>query len=169
MLELWLNFTVVVSIQLILLVIYAHYTKSLSDLPRILVLGFLTGLGVGLISDLFWGKYLGLWSYELGFDVIPLTLSAILIYGLFATSVLLMRRARLVHFFIWIIAMTTVYETTNYYFRVWTYELPLPTYGILIFLVLGYFVTAIFIAVIWHFIFKQRFLLIDAFFHGESF
>jgi hypothetical protein len=161
MLESWFNFAVVVCVQLLLLVTYAYFTKRLSDLPRILGWAIPTGLVVGLLSDLIWGEYFGFWSYTLGFGALSLTLTAVFIYGLFATHILLMQRVRLLHFFTWTMVIMTVYETTNHFFRIWTYELILPTYGLSIFLVAGYFATAVFIALVWHIFFKRRFLFIE--------
>jgi len=161
MFEAWLHFATIIFVQALLFVVCAYRQKRLSDMPRILGWGIFTGIGVGLLSDLIWGKFFGLWSYTLGFGVLSLTLTAALVYGLFAANILLMRRVRLLHFFIWIMVMMATYEVTNHFFRVWTYELALPTYAFLMFLVAGYFATAFFIAVIWHAFLGYRFSLID--------
>lgn len=161
MIELWFNFAVTVCVQILLLIIYAYFTKRLSEIPRILTSAAITGLVVGLLSDFIWGKYFGLWSYTLGFGTFSLMLTAVLVYGLFAASVLLMRSVRLLHFFTWTMVMMMVYESINYFFRVWNYELPLQTYGLFAFLVVGYFATAVFIAVIWHFFSDRHFHFIE--------
>ncbi|MEX0917175.1 MAG: hypothetical protein WDZ90_01485 [Candidatus Paceibacterota bacterium] len=161
MLEPWLNFVVVIFIQLLLLIVYACYKKKLSDVPRILGLGIVIGMGVGLLSDLVLGKFFGLWSYALGFSSLPLMLTAVFVYGLFSASILLMQHARLLHFFVLTMIMMVVYETTNYFFRVWSYELTLPFLGLLAFLIVGYFTTAVFVAVTGHVFFKHRFFYID--------
>ncbi len=161
MFELWFNFAVVVFTQLLLFVAYAYYTKRLAEVLPVLGQGVIIGIVIGLLSDLIWGKFFGLWSYTLGFGVLSLTLTAAFVYGFFATNILLMRRVRLVHFFAWTMVMMSVYEITNHFFRIWTYELPLPFFGLLMFLIVGYFGTAVFVAVMGHVFFRRRFFFID--------
>ncbi len=159
--EAWLNFIIVIFIQFLLFIIHAYYEKKLSDVPRILGWGVLIGIVVGLLSDLVLGKFFGLWSYTLGFGAFPLTLSAALVYGLFAANTLLMQRARLSNFFIWTTVVAAVYEITNHFFHVWTYEFVLSPSEFFIFLLGGYFGTAIVIAIISHVFLGHRFLFID--------
>ena len=74
---------------------------------------------------------------------------------------MLMRRARLVHFCIWITAIIAVFELTNLFIRLWTYTFAVPS--------LEYFVVAfvaplgltIVIAAAWQLSFGYRFFFID--------
>jgi len=164
--EAWLNFTVVIFIQFLLFVIHAYYEKKLSDVPRILGKGVLGGIVLGLFFDLIFGKFLGLWSYTLGFDALFLIPSAALMYGLFAANILLMQQARLLHFFVWIIVVGAVLDITNYIFPVWTYhffpvEAVASSIEFLIVLSFAYLGTAILVAVISHVFLERRFLFID--------
>src|SRR3989344_1749272 len=162
--EAWLNFIIIILVQLLLFIIHAQYEKKLSDVPRILGWGVLIGIAVGLLSDLILGKLFGLWSYTLGFGPSFLSLNAALVYGVFAANILLMQRARLPHFFIWTMVVMAFYEITNHFFRAWTYEFVLPITAFILFLSVGYFATALVIAGIWHVFLKHRFFLIDALF-----
>jgi len=146
----WLSFAIVALSQLMLFVGYVCYTKRFSDVITILRRGILTGIVVGLLSNLLLGKLLGFWSYTLGFGPLSLIMAAVFIYGLFACNVLLLQNVGFRHFFIWIMTTMVVYESTNYLFQVWTYELPFSTSGLLLFLIIGYLGTAIFMAVVWH-------------------
>jgi uncharacterized membrane protein len=157
----WLSFTIVALSQLILFAAYIFYTKRFSDVIHSLLHGILMGIVVGLLSDLLLGKVFGLWSYTLGFGVLPLVMSSVFIYGLFASNILLLQRARFVHLFIWTMTSMTVYESTNYFFRTWTYEIPLPPLGLLLFLIIGYLGTAFLMALVWHKLLGVRFHFID--------
>lgn len=156
--EPWLNFIFVILIQFLLFIIHAYYEKKLSEVPRILGRGILIGIVVGLLFDVVLGKFLGLWSYTLGFGALSLVLSAAFVYGLLAAHILLMQQAKLFHFFVWIIIVGMFYEISNYFFHVWKYEFVLAP---MIFLLTGYLGASIFIATIWHFFLGRRFLFID--------
>lgn len=160
MLEAWLNFAIIIFVQLLLFVIYAYYVKRISDIPRILGWGVLIGIAVGLLFDLVLGKFLGLYSYALGFGSFFLTLNGALSYGIFAANTLLLQHARFSHFYIWLIVVIAVYEITNLFFRVWTYEFVLPHIAFLAMLLVGYSAGAILAAVIWHTFLGERFFFI---------
>lgn len=159
--EAWLNFTIIIIIQSLLFVFYTYYEKKLSDIPHVLRLGILTGIIFGLLFDFILGKLFGLHSYALGFGVLFLILNSALSYGLFAATILLMQRARLIKFCVWTLIVTAVYEITNHFFHVWTWEFALSQVQFLIVLSVGYFAGAILIATVWHFFFGYRFLFID--------
>jgi len=163
--EAWLNFSIVIFVQFLLFVIHTYYEKKLSDVPRILGKSVLGGIVFGLLFDLIFGKFLGLWSYTLGFDALFLILSAALMYGLFMANILLMQRVQLLHFFVWAIVMGVVLEITNYFFLVWTYHFfPVGAVASSIEFFIGLsldFGTAIFVAVIWHVFIGNHFLFID--------
>ena len=157
----WLSFTVVALSQLILFVAYILYTKRLSDVSSVLLKAIPMGIVIGLLSDLLFGQLLGLWSYTLGFSAFSLFMASVFIYGLFAANILLIQRAPFGNFFIWTMVTLVIYESTNYFFRTWTYQLPLPDLGLPLFLAAGYLGTAVFMAIVWHKFFDIRFHFID--------
>ena len=166
MLEAWLNFAVVIFAQFLFFIAQAYYTKKLSAVPRILGVGVCIGIVMGLLYDLVLGKFFGLASYTLGFGVVFLIINGALSYGLFAASTLLMQRARLRDFFPWLIALIAVYEITNYFFRVWTWEFEhmlvyFPSIEFLLILLIGYFGGAMFVAMLSHTFLGRRFFFID--------
>lgn len=153
----WLNFAIVGFVELILFIACAIYEKRSSDAPRLLFLGILAGMPLGLISDfVLWGTY----SYPLGYGWFYLFLNAAIVYGLFTATVLLLQQVRLLRFAIWSIAMVAVYEITNHFFPVWAYNVT-PFLGLLAFVLVGYFATAVFIALICHLFFRYKFQFID--------
>lgn len=159
--EAWLDFIIVIFVQLILFVIHACYEKRLSDVPRILGWGIFSGIVPGLLFDLIFGKFFGLFSYTLGFGLFFLTLNAALLYGLFAANMLLMQRARLAHFFIWTMIVGAVFEITNLFVPLWTWEFAVPSVEFLIVFLAVNFGGAILIAVAWHVLLGHRFFFID--------
>jgi len=159
--EAWLHFAIVFFVLLLLFIIHAYYEKKLSDTPRILGQGILSGIVFGLLFDLVLGKFFGLWSYTLGFGAFFLTLNAALLYGLFAANILLMQQVRLLHFYIWMMIVAAVFEITNLFFHVWTWEFILPPIQFLIVLSAGYFGGAILVATVWHVFLGHRFFFID--------
>lgn len=166
MLESWLNFAIVVFAQLVLFVAHAYYVNRLTDIPRLLGLGVLIGLVMGLLYDLFLGKFLGLASYELGFGAIFLVINGALSYGIFAANVLLLQHARLRDFFLLTVVVVVVYEVTNNFLRVWTWRLEhllafSSSVEFIIVLLIGYFTGAIFVAAVAHKFFQYRFSFIN--------
>ncbi|MFA5877555.1 MAG: hypothetical protein WC880_04315 [Candidatus Paceibacterota bacterium] len=161
MLEAWLNFTIVVFMQLLLFIIHAYYAKKLSDVPRILLWGALIGIVIGMLFDLVLGKFFGLHSYTLGFGLFFLSLNVALSYGLFAANILLMQYVRLPYFFLSIIIVMAVYEITNHFFRVWAWNFVLPRFEFLMVLLAGYFGGAILVAIISHVFLGHRFFFIS--------
>ncbi len=157
---LWLHFTVVFFLQLLLFLAHAYYEKKLADIPHVLWQGAITGIVFGPLFDLI-GKYLGLFSYALGFSPFFLALNAILLYGLFFANIMLMRHARLLHFCIWTTVVVAVFEITNVFIRLWTYTFAVPS--------LEYFIIAfgaplgltMIIALAWHQLLGHRFVFID--------
>lgn len=143
--EAWLNFAAIICIQLVLFLAVAVYQKRLSDVPSILVHGLLIGIPLGLGFDLIVGKYLGLSSYVLGFGPLFLLFNALLSYGLFAATVLLLKHMRLLHLSAFTVLIMAVYEIANLFFPVWRWEFTLPIIPFLIVLVVGYVGGSIFV------------------------
>lgn len=159
--EAWLNFIVVIFVQFILFVIHAYYEKKLSGVPSILGKSVLGGIVLGLLFDIIFGKFFGLYSYTLGFGAFFLIFNAALLYGLFVANTLIMQRARLSHFFVWTMIVAAVFEITNIFFHMWTWEFVLPPIEFLIFISAVNFGPAILVAVVWHIFLGRRFLFID--------
>lgn len=159
--EAWLNFGVIILFQMFLFIACALFVKRLPDAPSVLVRGILTGIVFGLLFDLIVGKLLGLHSYVLGFTPLFLIINATLSYGLFASTILLLQRARLVPFYIWTLAIIATYEIANLFFRVWLWEFAVPFPIFLIVLFVGYSGGAILIAVAWHLLLGYRFSFIS--------
>jgi len=158
MTESWLNFAVVVLVALFLYILIAIYSrKKISDACHILLLGIITGAMIGTLSDLLWGKYLGLWTYSLGYTLLPLILNATLVWGLFSGSVLLMQKMSLLPFSLLVVLLMGVYEIANVFLGVWTYTLNLSLPGLLLFLLIGNLAMALCIATIWHFFLGRKF------------
>lgn len=158
--EAWSYFAIVFLVQFLLFLIHAYYEKKLPDVPRILGRGVLGGIVLGLSLDLVFGKFLGLFSYTLGFGMFSLILNAALLYGLFAANALLMREARLPHFFIWTILVGAIFEVTNLFFRLWTWKFALLSGEFLTIFLLGNLGAAILVALVWHVFFGERFVFI---------
>ncbi len=159
--EAWLYYTIFIFELLLLFLARAWYEKRLADVPRILLLGALSGIVPGLVCDLLFGKYLGIGFYTLGFGLPFLVINAVLGYGLFAANILLLQRARFLNFCIWIGVITAVFEITNLYFPVWTYSFAVlsPEYWLIAFG--GPLELAIAIAISWHVLFKYRFVFLN--------
>ena len=124
--EAWLHFAVVIFVQFLVFIAAAHYAKRLSDVPRVLGRGVVIGLIIGIAVDLILGKFLGVYSYVLGFGALFLIPNALFSYGLFAATILLFERARLSRLYILTVVMMAVYEVANHFFRVWTWEFTSP-------------------------------------------
>lgn len=161
MLEAWLNFIIVVFIQFVLFLIHAYYEKKLSDVPRILGQGVLSGIVLGPLFDLVFGKFFGLCSYTLGFGALFLILNGALLYGLFAAHALLMQQSRLLHFCIWIMVVVAVFEIANLFIPLWTYAFRVPSIEFLIIVSVGNLGAAVLVAVVWHVFLGHKFLFID--------
>jgi len=160
--EAWLNFIIVVFIQLIFFVTHAYYRKKLADIPRILGWSIPIGIIVGILFDLIVGKFLGFHSYALGFGTLSLILNGAFLYSFFVANVLLMQRTRLAHFCIGAIVIAMFYEIPHHFFRVWTWELPFPPHiEFLIVLLAGYIGGTILVAIISHILLGRHFLFID--------
>ena len=160
--EAWLNFAVVIFVQLLLFIVHAYYEKRLVGVLRILERGVVSGIALGLFFELVLGKIFGLWLNTLGFDVLFLTLNIALLYGLFAANTLLMQQARLAHFYIWTMIVGAVSEITNLFFPMFAWGFAyLPPVEYLFVLSIGYFGGAVLVAAVWHVFLGRRFFFIS--------
>lgn len=157
----WVSFTVVILVQFILFLVHAWYEKRLSDVPRILGTSIAIGIPFGIIFDLVVGKYVGIYSYELGFGLVFLAINGALSYGLMQANALLMEKAHFRHFYLWTILVGFVYEIINYYFRVWNWEFSTPLFELLVVHGLGYIGLATLMALTWHFLLGRKFAFIE--------
>lgn len=156
----WLNFGIILLVQFVLFVVCAMYKRKFANIPRILVHGIVIGVGLGLLYDLLFGKYLGFFSYTPEFEMPFLLTNAALSYGLFVASVLLLQKAPTLHFVAWISVVIIVYETANYIFPLWTYEFALPPLPFSVVLIAGYSSGALLASFIAYLVFKYPFILL---------
>lgn len=150
MLENWVNFGILVFVQTVFFVACAIYVKRSSQSFLVLGRGVLIGLVVGLLFDLILGKFLGLYSYVLGFGPLFLILNGTFSYGIFSASTLLVSRAKYSHFFIWLVLLVGVYEITNAFFPVWIWEFELQGTIFGTVLLIGYAAGALIVSKIEH-------------------
>jgi Na+/citrate or Na+/malate symporter len=160
MIEAWINFAVVIFVQLLLFIVHACYEKRLHEVPKILGRSIFIGIFFGVLFDLVVGKFIGVYTYVLGFGPFFLVINGALSYGLMQANTLLMQKARLSHFYIWTVIVGVVYEVTNYYFRVWTWEFSSTNVELLIVHSFGYVGLAFIMATVWH-IWGHRFIFIE--------
>ena len=161
MLEMWLNFGAVILTQFLLFIVHAYYEKRISDIPHILCWSIIIGIPFGILFDIVVGEFFGLYSYQLGSGAFFLTINGALSYGLMQANEFLMQRARMVHFYIWALIVGVVYEMSNHYFRVWTWEFGSFWFETFIVHTFGYIGLAIFMAFVWHFILGHKFTFIE--------
>lgn len=159
--EMWFNFGAVILTQFILFVVHAYYEKRLRDVPRILGISMLIGIPFGILFDIVVGEFFGLYSYELGPGIFFLAINGALSYGLMQANALLMQRVRLLHFYTWTIVVGIVYEVSNHYFRVWTWDFGSFWTETIIVHAFGYIGLAVLMALVWHFILGHRFTFIE--------
>ncbi len=156
----WINFAVVILVQLVLFIFHAAYEKRTAEVPKILGQSIAIGTIFGIAFDLLVGKILGLYYYELGFGLFFLTINGALSYGLMQANTLLMQRVGLLHFYIWTLIVGGVYELTNSVFTVWTWDFSTPSIELLIVHAVGYIGLATLMALTWHIVLKQHFVFI---------
>jgi len=159
--EMWFNFGVVILTQFLLFIVHAYYEKRLKDVPKILLISMLIGIPFGILFDIVVGEFLGLYSYELGSGIFFLAINGALSYGLMQANALLMQRAHMLHFYVWTIIVGVVYEITNHFFRVWTWEFGSVWFETFIVHSFGYTGLAVLMALVWHFILGHTFTFIE--------
>lgn len=117
--ENFLSFIVVISVQLFFFVFHAVSVNRKAQVFAYLRKGMLLGLPFGIAADLFLGKVIFIHDYEIGFKVWFLIINGIFSYGFMAANVILLHRHSLHHMYLWSVGLASVYEITNYFFPVW--------------------------------------------------
>ncbi len=148
MADAWLDFGAMIFVQLLVFLAGAYFLKKHTRALPILGRGVLIGVVMGLSFDVVLGKFLGFNSYVLGFGAFFLVINAVLSYGIFAATVLLFRVERPLRFCLWTVLVTLLYEVTNFFFRVWTWQFALPPVQYLLVLLVGYLGGACFIVLL---------------------
>lgn len=138
MAESWIHFASVIVTQLLVFIVCARSLGRIGDIPRLLVHGIPVGVVCGVSFDLFFGKYLGLSSYELGFGMPFLVLNGALAYGIFAANVLLLEHTSFAHFCVLTACIMMVYEAANFFFPVWQWNFGLTLLPLWAVLFAGY-------------------------------
>ncbi len=157
----WFSFAVVILVQFVLFIIHAYFEKRISQVLNILAWGILIGAVFGVLFDGVVGKLMGLYRYELGFDVTFLLINGAFSYGLMQANTLLMQRVSFFHFYVWTIIVGIIYEVTNHFFRVWTWDFSTPYVEFIVVHAVGYIGLATLMAIIWHMLLRHRFVFID--------
>ncbi|MFM2330964.1 MAG: hypothetical protein RLZZ26_471 [Candidatus Parcubacteria bacterium] len=118
--EHWLNFSVVVGVQL-LFFLFVAYQKSAwrAITPKLVVQGVCVGTLFGVFFDVLVGKYLGVFSYALGFSLSFLIVNGALSYGLTVITIALLKPESFLRFYVWAVALGVVYEIANHLHPVW--------------------------------------------------
>lgn len=140
--EAWINFGVLLLVQLLIFVALAIYEKKLSSAWRVLTTGILIGIPFGLSFDLVLGHILGFSTYALGFDWSFLLPNAALSYGVFAATILLLRLQPL-YFCVATLLITALYEFANLFLHVWEWHFPVPVAVFPLVLGIGYVAGAV--------------------------
>ncbi len=166
--EAWLNFTIVVLVQLLFFITHAHYEKRLTDVPNILKWSVAVGIVFGIVFDLVIGKFFSVYSYVLGFNAFFLTINGALSFGFLVANTLLMQRARLLHFYLWTVAVGAVYETANYFFNVWIWAFDVSHIYFWVVILFGYLGLATIMALVWHVFFGHKFSFLSNLIHGKT-
>lgn len=86
-------------------------------------------------------------------------MNALLSYGLFAASILLLERTDTLKLFMWLVLLVAVYEATNVFFPVWIWEFDLPLSQLIALLLCGYAAGAVQIVIHGQLLFKHQLYL----------
>lgn len=162
MVEIIANYTILILVQLIVLIIHALYEKRLHSVPNFLCLGVLLGAVIGPIFDIAFGKHIGLFSYGLGFSTISLILNAFILYALFCADIFLLIGASPLRFALWTCIIASAYEGANFFVPVWIWEFTLPVFAQLTVIATIYFTGAITVAIIGYMLLGIRCYPVDA-------
>jgi hypothetical protein len=157
----WFSFSVVIFVQLVLFIFHALYEKRFSEVLKITTLSIAIGIPFGILFDLAVGKILSLYYYELGFGIFFLTINGALSYGLMQANTLLMQRVSLRHFYFWTLGVGLVYEITNNFFKVWTWDFSTTLIETIVVHLVGYIGLATLMACVWHFLLGRKFVFIN--------
>ncbi len=112
-------FFIVITIQFIFFAVHAFIAGERDKLFRYLKHGMVLGLPFGIIIDLIFGHWLGLWDYTLGYTWWFLIINGILSYGFMIANVFLLKHHSIINMYTWSVGLGVVYETANYLLPVW--------------------------------------------------
>lgn len=115
----WLAYTAVIVVQALLLLFVAYRQRSLRGLGRVTVTSMLSGIVLGVVTDLVLVAYLGVYSYFLPFTSLFLVINGALAYGLMTATVRLIPLQPFLPFCAWALLICAVYELANLAFPVW--------------------------------------------------
>lgn len=121
--EPWLDFFIIIGLQLLLLLFIAFQKRAFREItPYLLAHIALQGIVFGVMFDLLIGKYAGVFDYALGFGPLFLIINGALSYGLWIATIFLLRPERFFRFYLSTISIGGLYEFANYFFPVWTWK-----------------------------------------------
>jgi len=118
----WMNFTFVIIVQLLVFIVVAYSKKKHADIAPILIKSLPIGLVFGVIFDLVFAGYLGIFEYTFGFDWVFIIINGILSYGIMAATVWLFYNCSFFKFYFLSICIGLTYELANYFFPVWSWQ-----------------------------------------------
>lgn len=152
----------VISMQTLVFCMLAYKEKVSPKNVRIILLqSFSLGFVFGVPFDLFIGKFVGIFTYTLGFTTSFLLPNGILSYGLWAATVILLAKKKLFSFLLHVSLIAVIYEITNVFFPVWQWTIH-PVLWLEIGIVLfGYFGLALLGALIARLIYKIHFVCLE--------
>jgi len=133
------NFSIVVLIQLAFFLVHTLAVNEQKNFFRYLLKGMLLGLPFGICFDLVFGKYVGVFTYTIGFPLWILAINGLLSYGFMIANVLLLQRYSLFGTLGWSIGLGLVYEISNYFLPVWKWTFAEPMLEYFIVIAFGYF------------------------------
>ncbi len=117
--EHWISFLFLISIQIVLLIALSLLISKKKLSCRNLVISLIVGVPFGVLFDLFFGEYLMIYSYSLGYDLSFLVVNGFLSFGLMIATILLFDGKKFISFYGYTIFIGLIYEVTNYFFPVW--------------------------------------------------
>ena len=116
------NFLIVITAQLLFLLLHARALGQTRELPRYVLLGIAIGIPFGALFDVIFGKWLEVFTYEIGFVWWFLLINGAFSYGLMIANVCLLFKHPFVKLYLWSILLAACYEITNWFFPVWRWE-----------------------------------------------
>ena len=146
----WINFLVVICTQLLFFLLLAYQKRAFKEItPGVIVKNIGAGVVLGMMSDLFIGKYLGILNYVLGFHLLFLIMNGALAYGLWFLTLRLLRSESVLSFLVWNTVIALIYEVVNHFYPVWqwTFEGSFLHKASMI-LIVGYWGPALLVALI---------------------
>jgi len=115
------DFTILVSLQLVLFIAQAVVVGEKGSILSYLLKGMALGLPFGIAFDLIVGQYFGLFTYVLEYQFWFLVINGIFSYGFMIANVMLMRKCSFIPMYLWSAGLGLALEVVNHFFPVWEF------------------------------------------------